>query len=156
MKGLARLVLIPLFYVAVAGAGRAFTAEGVPGWYGTLTLPPWTPSGAAIGIVWTVIYVLTAISFVLFAVRGSGRATFRPVACLYIANGVINALWSYVFFVKHWLGPAVVHAGAIAATVGVIMVLARPVSRAASLLLMPYLGWSAFATYLAWRIYELN
>ncbi|HPI78245.1 MAG TPA: tryptophan-rich sensory protein, partial [bacterium] len=45
-------------------AGGQFTSSGMD-WYRTIQLPEWTPPGSVIGIVWTTIYILTAISAII-------------------------------------------------------------------------------------------
>jgi benzodiazapine receptor len=149
-------VLIPAFYAGVALAGRAFTAEGLTDWYPTLVKPSFTPPGSVIGIIWTLIYVLTALAFIIYVNRPRGNATVWPVAGLFIFNGVINALWSYIFFAMHMVGLAVADAALIFLSAGVIMVLSWPRAKVASLLLLPYVLWTSFATCLTYAIYELN
>lgn len=156
MVNKAHYVLVPLFYLGVLTAGRAFTAQGLGPWYDSLVKPPYTPGGGLIAAAWTVIYGLTAISLVLFINRSRGSRALLPVAALYVFNGAINALWSHVFFARHALGPAAAVAGAIALTVALMMAAAWRYSRTAGLMLLPYLLWSSFACYLTYDIYTLN
>jgi len=149
-------ILVPLFYAGIAFAGRAFTARGVSDWYPSLLKPPFTPPGPIIGAIWTVIYIFTALAFIIYINRARGSAWLRRVAWLFVLNGILNALWSYIFFTKHMLGLAVADAASIFISVGAIMVLAWPKAKATSFLLLPYLMWTGFATYLAYEIYRLN
>lgn len=149
-------ILVPLFYFLVALAGRIFTAQGVSSWYPTLVKPDYTPPGGLIGAMWTVIYILAAASLIIFINRARHSPVFWSVILLYIINGVLNALWSYLFFTMHFLGAAVFDAALLAATVAFIMMLARRYSYLASVLLMPYFLWVSFATYLAYDIFRLN
>ncbi len=152
----AHFILIPLFYLLVALSGRLFTAEGVSSWYPSLDKPPYTPPGSVIGAVWTVIYILTAFSFIIYVNRARGDRRFPLVAGLFILNGAVNALWSYIFFAAHNLALAAADAAFIWLTVLALVVLSWPRSRASSLLLLPYLAWTAFATFLSYRIFVLN
>lgn len=152
----AHYVLIPFFYMLVALSGRLFTAGGVAEWYPDLAKPAYTPPGSLIGAVWTVIYILTAIAFVVYVNKARDSKAFPFVAGLFVLNGVINASWSYVFFVMRSLGLAAVDAALIWLTVLSLAVLAWPRSRASSVLLIPYLAWTTFATFLSYRIYQLN
>lgn len=152
----AHYILIPLFYFLVAFSGRLFTAEGVTSWYPALEKPPYTPPGPLIGAVWTVIYILTALSFVLFVNRARGERNFRLIAGLFVLNGIMNAAWSYIFFTMHGLALAVADSALIWLTVLLLMALLWPRSRASSLLLVPYLAWTAFATFLSYRIFVMN
>jgi tryptophan-rich sensory protein len=149
-------ILVPLFYAAVALSGRAFTSEGVAFWYPALIKPSFTPPGWLIGAVWTTIYILTALAFIVYVNCAREAPSFRLTAGLFVLNGVINALWSYVFFARHMLGLAVLGAACIFLTVAAIMALAWPKSKAAALLLLPYVLWTGFATFLSYMIYRLN
>lgn len=156
MNKYAIYILSPLFYICIALAGRIFTSKGIYPWYQTIAKPTYTPPGSVIGFMWTVIYTLTAISLIIFTNNAKGKSGFWPIIGLYIANGIINAAWSYIFFTKHLLGLAVIDAGLIVVTVLFLMVVVRNHSAAASLLLIPYLGWVSFATFLTYVIYEIN
>jgi len=156
MRSWLRVVLVVLFYLAISQIGSMFTSAGVRTWYPWIAKPSFTPSGIVIGIVWTVIYILTAISLVLFLRTVPVDKLFWPVIGLYVLNGVLNAAWSYLFFSRHALGLAVVDSALIGVTVALIMAAVWPSSRVASLLLLPYLTWVSFATFLAYRIYRMN
>jgi tryptophan-rich sensory protein len=149
-------LISPLFYLGVMISGRMFTAEGLTEWYPSIIKPSYTPPGSVIGIVWTIIYILSAISLILFIDRGREARKFRLIVGYFILNGILNAVWSYLFFTKHLIGPAVIDAFLILVTVGLIMILVWPYSKVSSLLLLPYLLWVSFATYLTYDIFILN
>ena len=147
-------VFPPLFYLSVALAGGMFTT--IDEWYLNLTRPSFTPPGNVIGMVWTVIYILTTVSLIIYIHNAGNKKRFRSVITLYIVNGIINAAWSYLFFTKHLLGPAVIDAGLISVTLIAIITLAWRDSKLACILLFPYLGWVSFATYLNYVIFKMN
>lgn len=156
MKRHIHYILSPVFYFGVAASGRFFTSRGVSTWYPSLQKPWFTPPGALIGAVWTTMYILSAVSLILFVNRARGKPFFSLTILLYVVNGFVNALWSYIFFTKHLLGLAVVDAVLIAVTVALIMILVFPRSKASALLLLPYLVWVTFASYLTYAIARLN
>lgn len=149
-------VLAPLFYLAVALFGSTFTRKGLEVWYSELSKPSFTPPGSLIGIAWTIIYILTAVSLIIFIVRSRNESYFRPILGLYVVNGVVNALWSYIFFDQHMLGLAFFDAVLIWVTVALLVFLNRQRVPVASLLLVPYLLWTSFALYLSFAIWQLN
>ncbi|HOP84992.1 MAG TPA: tryptophan-rich sensory protein [Syntrophorhabdaceae bacterium] len=149
-------ILVPIFYIAIAKAGASFTMQGISSWYPTITKPPYTPPGTVISILWTIIYILTAISFILFVNKGRGKKYFWHIIGLFLVNGIINAFWSYIFFVYHKIFLAFLNAVLIWISVALLMVALWRHSIIASLLLAPYLVWTSFATYLAFIIYRLN
>lgn len=158
MPGRARVAL------AAAGWAAAVTAVAVVGglatdttsdWYRGLDRPSWQPPGAVFGPVWTVLYVLIAVSATLAYrdVRGPRR---RLVLGLLAANLALNVAWTWIFF----QGQAPVAAGAeivvLLATTVALIALVRPYNRAAALALAPYAAWVTFATALTWTIAARN
>jgi benzodiazapine receptor len=159
MKGIRKnlhYILAPLFYFAVVQIGSSFTMQGVSTWYPAIMKPSYTPPGIIIGIVWTVIYILSAISLIVFVNATRGKKDVWVIWCLYLLNGLINALWSYIFFVKHLLFLAFLDALCIWVTVVLLIVCTWPYSRISSMLFVPYFLWVSFATYLNFIIYRLN
>lgn len=131
-------------------------AEFLPGqWYTTLAKPDWNPPDWIFAPVWTVLYLLIGISGWLVW-RAAGLAAARTAMTVYLVQLVLNALWSWIFFGLHMPGAAfaeiIVLWFAIAATV----VLFRPFSGVAALLLLPYLAWVGFAAVLNFSIWRLN
>ncbi|UCH44549.1 MAG: tryptophan-rich sensory protein [Nitrospiraceae bacterium] len=149
-------IFSPLFYIGVAMAGRFFTRNGLNDWYPFIVKPPYTPPGNIIGMAWTTIFILTAISLILFINAGRNKTGFWPVVSLYILNGIVNAAWSYFFFTRHWIGLAVIDSACIAVTVLLMIIFAGKHSRPSAILLFPYLGWVSFATFLTYVIYRSN
>jgi len=145
-----------VFYLIVALAGRQFTSVGVSTWYPSLIKPSFTPPGSFIGIIWTIIYILSAVSLIYFMNTSKGRPFFIHIIGLYIVNGIINAAWSYIFFSMHLLGIAVINAALIGLTVLLIIISVWRYSRFSGILLLPYFLWVCFATYLSYAIYRLN
>jgi len=147
--------LIILGTVLVAWSGSRITGAGM-GWYRTLRLPAWTPPGAVIGTVWTVIFVLTAIAAIMVLRRLTSAPRKTCFVTALVLNGFLNVGWSWVFFGQHLLGWAVFEAVLLELSVVALIVLAWSVSRRAALLLVPYAGWVAFATYLTYVVRNLN
>lgn len=149
-------IAAPVFYAAVAISGGLFTKMGLYTWYPLLVKPSFTPPGNFIGTVWTVIYILTALSMIIFVNKARDNELFGPIIGLYVANGIFNAAWGLIFFGANLLGLAVIDAGFILFTVGMLMVLVGRYSFLACLLLLPYFVWTCFAAYLSYVIYQLN
>lgn len=147
--------LIPLVTVIVAVAWSFFTNAGMA-WYATLQLPSWTPSGWFIGMAWTLIFICTMISALLFRNKFPYKKHFTLIARLFIANAVLNLLRSFLFFTNHllvvWLIEMIVLWGV---TLAIFILLVRKI-KLAGWLLVPYLIWVVIATTLAWQIVILN
>jgi tryptophan-rich sensory protein len=109
-----------------------------------------------IAAVWTAIYSLSAVSLILFVNNARGGRRLWAGVGFYVLIGVISALWSYIFFVRHSLGLSVIDALAITLAAAATMVYVWPHSRLSSLLLLPYLLWSVFATSISYSVYVSN
>ena len=138
---------------ATALIGGRFTAMGIGPWYDGLAKPSWTPPGAVIGAVWTVLYVLIAVASA--AVWNRSPAAPVGYATLLVANLVLNALWCYLFFASRRPGAALTEIFVLELTCLGLVLLASRTSPAAAWLLAPYAAWVAFAGFLNWNIVKL-
>ena len=143
--------------VVVAAAGNYFTAAGLP-WYFNQRLPGLAPPGWLIGLVWMAIYALSATSLCLYFRLASSiaRQMALAVVALAVVNGILNALWCYLFFFLHQPAAAVVEMLLLEVTVLALIIVLWPASRLCAALFMPYAMWVGFATYIAWSFWQLN
>lgn len=148
-------ITIPFVALAVSFCGSLVTTQGMD-WYKSLNLPGFTPPGALIGAVWTVIFILTAISALIFWNKKVHDKNRKLIIALFVANAALNLLWSVLFFGFHLIGWSIIEMFALnLTTFGLIMFLWQNYL-ASSLLLFPYLAWVTFATYLAYSVYALQ
>ena len=154
-RGAGRAVLVAAAAaLAVAATGGTLTRIGP--WYRALVKPAWTPPDPAFGAIWTAIFALTAISGVL-AWRAARRATTREwLIGLFALNGFLNILWSLLFFALERPDWALVEVAGLWLSIVALIVFAWPLSRAASLLLAPYLVWVSIASLLNYEVVRLN
>lgn len=149
-------VVIPLSVLAISVAGSAVTGDNMI-WYKTLNLPNIAPPGAVIGAVWTVIFILAAISILLFWNKEKNKKVKKELIELFLLNGFLNILWSIVFFGLHLIGWSIVEMLALnISNLFLIVWLWQRNHKTASILLWPYFAWVSFATYLAYTIWTLN
>lgn len=136
---------------AVGGAATDTTSD----WYEGLEKPSWQPPGWVFGPVWTLLYVLLAVSAALAwrDVRGPRR---RLVLGLYAANLVLNLGWTLVFFRGHAPWAALGEILALLASIVALVVLVRRHNAAAAAALLPYGAWVGFATALTAAIAAKN
>ncbi len=149
-------ILIPLFTVLVSGVGSYFTSASLLSWYKTIKLSSFTPPGSVIGAVWTVLFILATISALIVWNKFSHDNYFWIIITAFIVNGILNVLWSYLFFYLHITGWVTIEAAILALSVILLVVLIWPLSKLASSLLIPYAAWASFATFLTYSVYSLN
>lgn len=151
-------ILIPLIAIFVAWLGGRFTMAAVRTWYPTIGKPRWTPPGAVIGAVWTVLYILAAASAFLVWNMSSLGVNGVPliITAIFILNAAVNVFWSYTFFYRRRIGPAIFVCLFLDLTIVALIGLVASVSAAAAWLLVPYAAWVTFAAYLNYRVWEMN
>ncbi len=148
------IIVAALWGIVVAAAGASLTE--LSSWYHTIRKPSWQPPDWLFGPAWTVILTLASIS-AFFAWRAAPNRDARLlIAVLFLLNGIANVLWSPLFFKLRRPDWALWEVPLLWLSVLVPIVLLFPISRPASLLLVPYLLWVSFAAYLNLTIVRLN
>ena len=148
------IVVAVLWGVIVAGAG-AFLTELSP-WYYTLRRPSWQPPDWLFGPAWTVILGLASLSLFLALRQSQDRDGRVLILGLFVLNGVLNVLWSPLFFKLRRPDWALAEVPLLWLSILLPMVLLWPFSWIGSLLLLPYLAWVSFAAILNLTIVRLN
>ena len=149
-------MLIVFFAVCLGagGLGSFFTASSVRDWYPKLRKPAGTPPSWIFGPVWTTLYLLMAVSAWLVW-REYGRGALSALL-IFFAQLALNIAWSGIFFGSRMPGVAFVEIVilwlAILFTIFVFYFLVP----LAALLLVPYVLWVTYASYLNWGIWRLN
>jgi benzodiazapine receptor len=149
--------LLPFVVIcfAAAGVGSLFTSSSVNTWYTQLRRPEWTPPNWIFGPVWRTLYLMMAISAWLVW-RGSDSPASKFALTLFAIQLVLNTLWSIVFFGLHKVGPAFGEILLLWMMIIATAVAFLPLSLLAAWLLIPYIVWVAFASYLNFRIWQMN
>lgn len=156
MKNALKLIIAILVSEAAGGIGSLFTASSVGGWYADLAKPALNPPGWVFGPVWTTLYALMGVAAFLVWKNGWGWKKVRVALGVFGIQLVLNAAWSIVFFGLHSPGWALVNIIVLwLAIVWTIAVFYR-ISKPGAYLLLPYLLWVSFASYLNYSIWMLN
>ncbi len=140
--------------IFVAALGGAMT--DLSPWYYALQQPPWAPPEWLFGPAWTVIFALTAASAYLHHVNEGNPQRRRRVLMLFAVNGMLNVLWSFLFFKLQRPDWALVEIPVLWLSILGLTVAVRRSSVVASWLLVPYLAWVAFAGWLNRAVVQLN
>lgn len=149
-------LIIPAITILVALFGNYFTGQSVGGWYQQLAKPEWTPSGGFIGGMWTFLYLLVTAIVLVFWNKHKKAKNFKLITGLFIANAVLNATWSMLFFGFNLLGVALIHIIVLNLTIIGLIALLWSRSKVLSVGLIPYTGWVSVATALNYFIWTLN
>jgi translocator protein len=141
----------------LAGAlGAIFTRSAIPAWYAWLKKPSFTPPNWLFGPAWITLYLLMAVAAYLVWQKGLSHPGVRAALAVFIAQLLLNALWSPIFFgLRSPLAGAVVIV-LLWLAIALTMFLFWKQSRPAAWLLLPYLLWVSYASALNISIYFLN
>ena len=154
-KRIVSVIIIAGFVILVALVGSHFSVMNRD-WYDALSKPSWQPPNWAFGVVWTVLFILFAVSLILVWNTRPHTALHYAIMAAAVLNGILNVAWSALFFGNKLIFPAAYEAMLLFLSVILVMLLAWPISRPAGLLLIPYAVWTAFASFLTLTIYRLN
>ncbi|MGQ0620113.1 MAG: TspO/MBR family protein [Panacagrimonas sp.] len=138
--------------VSVLGAA----ATDLSPWYYALQKPSWQPPDWLFGPAWTTIFALAAIAGVLAWKNAPDRARRWRMVQFFSVNLVLNAVWSLLFFRLRRPDFALIEVAALWLSIAALMLAMGSYSRTSSVLLLPYLAWVSFATFLNFTIVRLN
>jgi tryptophan-rich sensory protein len=144
--------------------GSIFTSESVSTWYQTIEKPSFSPPNWLFGPVWTTLYVMMGVSLFLVWRATTITSAFlkdrrREKVAALIAFGsqlILNVLWSFLFFGLRSPQLAFAEIMILLISIVVTIVIFSKISRLAGVLMIPYAGWVAFASFLNLQIWLLN
>lgn len=154
-RDVAGAVVFAVAVVVVATVG-ALAAGSTAQEYAALRTPSWAPPSWLFGPVWTVLYAMIATSgWLVWRRAGSVRAS-RAALGVYALQLVLNLAWTPLFFGAGLHGTAFVEILLLVVAIATTIALFARIHPTASLLLVPYAGWTLFATALNGSIWLLN
>jgi len=162
-RDILRLVISIAIPLMAGLIGSIFTSQSVSTWFQTTEKPSFSPPNWLFGPVWTSLYVLMGVSLFLIW-RVTSSTTFpkdrriREMAA-FIAFGtqlILNVLWSFLFFGLRSPQLAFVEIMILLISIVVTIVIFSKISKLSAILMLPYAGWVAFASFLNLQIWLLN
>jgi translocator protein len=124
-------------------------------WYTSLKKPPLNPPRWVFGVVWPILYILMTISLVLVWTNDKCKPYCYPVT-FFLIQLAFNLMWTTVFF--RWKK-------IILALIAIFIILGltiktyfefSKINKTAGYLLIPYILWLSFASYLNTAIVIIN
>ncbi len=135
--------------------GPAVYKFAMNAWYETLKRPPLTPPSWVFAPAWTGLYAMIAVSIFLYF-RSHPKPHLKLAAVILTLHLASNFAWTWLFFGLRAPGIALADILFLDVSLVALVLLFWPASRLAALLLVPYLAWVLFATYLNAGFYRLN
>ncbi|NCP18911.1 MAG: tryptophan-rich sensory protein [Erythrobacter sp.] len=143
------VVLLGFLSGQLAGAG-----EGDP-WFDALGKPDFYPDASLFPIVWGILYVMMGLAFAMVCSAWGARGRGLAIGA-FIVQLALNLAWAPLFFGQHEITWALYLIVALDVMILITIILFFRVRKIAALLLVPYLAWSIFATFLNYEILQMN
>jgi translocator protein len=149
------LLVLGVFVIAcflAALTGAVFP----PGeWFERLSKPSWQPPKFLFAPVWTILYLMIAVSGWLVWREVGFAGAALPLA-VYALQIVLNAAWTPLFFGMHRPDLGFVDIVLLWVSIAATILLFYPLHPVAALMLLPYLAWVSFAAALNFAVWRLN
>lgn len=156
MKLKSLLVLLGLVLVSLSAGflGTIFTISNIPSWYAGLNKPFFTPPNYLFGPVWTFLYFSMGLAAWLAWLKKVPAV--KSALTLFFIQLALNAIWTPLFFGLHWL--LIAYIEIIVLWIFIIWTMIRfwRLDRTAGMLLVPYLLWVSYASFLNLALWWLN
>ena len=125
-------------------------------WYSQLIKPTWAPPSWLFGPVWSVLYILIAISFGKVFWMGWQKQVPIMVVLPFVLNLIFNFIFTYIQFgLKNNL-LAGLDIALVLSTLIWAMIVIFPYAKWVTYIQIPYLLWVMFATVLQFTVTYLN
>jgi len=144
-----KLIISFVLTFLVAALGSSVTTGAIKGWYTTIQKAPFNPPNWIFGPVWTILFILMAISLYLV-----WQKTKFPM--IFALQLFLNFFWSYSFFYLHKPLLAYIDILALIFVLILTIIQFKAINKLAAILLYPYLAWVSFASILNLYVVILN
>ncbi len=124
----------------LAGAvGSAFTSPAIGEWYKTINKPFFNPPDWLFTPVWMVLYAMMGVALFLAWERGFKGKESKIALIFFVAQLILNAFWSIVFFGMKSPFWALIIIGALWILICLTIFKFLKISKQAGILLLPYI-----------------
>lgn len=149
------LIIWIMALIAIGGIIGSLTKPEISTWYSALNRSTLTPPNYVFPVAWTILYgIIGACGWLIW--HKSSSPKLSVIKTLYVAQLILNWSWTPLFFYYHLTGLSLVVLIAMDILVGILIFLAYRKIKVVSLLMIPYLSWILFATYLNFYIWQYN
>jgi benzodiazapine receptor len=149
------LIIWIVALIAIGGAIGSLTKPEISTWYSTLHRSTLTPPNYVFPVAWTILYgMIGACGWLIW--RSQAFPKLSIIKILYVAQLILNWSWTPLFFHYHLTGLSLLVLGLMDILVCALICLAYQKIKVVSLLMIPYLSWILFASYLNFYIWWYN
>ncbi|AGA66462.1 integral membrane protein [Brachyspira pilosicoli P43/6/78] len=161
-----RYFIIPIISIAICLfmgylAGISVKADNFS-WYNSLNRSPLNPPNIIFPIAWSILYLLMGISIAIIINKYIDeqdleiKKNIKNYIFLFIIQFILNLFWTYIFFGLK--SPLFGFIEIIILDILIIITIMKfkTISKAASYILIPYILWCLFASYLTLHVLIFN
>ena len=138
------LIVIPLIVSVVSATVLTNLNLDYPK---SLVLPPYYPPEWLFGVVWTIVFILIAISSVIALTKSEGLKQRESVLSAFNIQLILNFLWTVLFFGARTRWIAFAEILLLTASIIFMIITYKKVSKISAWLLAPYILWVLFAAF---------
>ena len=139
------LVCSAIAVYATAFFGSLFTSAGVKSFWFSTIRPSITPPNWVFPLVWNILFFMIFLSLYLSLTSAKNKKVKCKLEIVFGINLILNFLWSFFYFWFRNPLLAFFDLVALESSILILIYLISKISRKASLLLIPYFIWVAFA-----------
>lgn len=148
-------ILIIALIICLGGGMLSGLISGTYGDYTSFARPDFYPPGWVFTVVWTVLYILMAVSFAM-VYSCADRDELKIPFTLFALQLIMNLAWTPVFFIGSFYLAAFILLLAIFITVVAMTWMFMRIDKIAGYLQIPYIVWLCIAAYLSCSVVLLN
>lgn len=149
------LVLFPGMWIGMTFAPKPHSEIGK--WYDSLNKPSLNPPKWVFNVVWTILYILIGASaYLVYEQYSIHPKEVTTALFVFMVQHLLNLIWTPVFFGNKDLVGSFYIIGLMLPMIVWTMFEFSKVSMTAFYLMIPYLLWVSFATFLSFSFLILN
>lgn len=149
-----KLICWIIVFESIAFLLGLLTQTNIDPWYNNLHKSSLTPPGVVFSIVWPILYALLA--YIAWFLSSHKKESVKLPIYLYGLQIIMNWAWTPLFFEFHWVKLSAIWIVTLTGLNWVLIVQLKTKQKAIALLLLPYVFWLMFASYLNLFISVMN
>ena len=161
-----RYFIIPIITIAICLfmgylAGISVKADNFS-WYNSLNRSPLNPPNIIFPIAWSILYLLMGISIAIIINKYIDeqdleiKKNIKNYIFLFIIQFILNMFWTYIFFGLKSPLFGFIEIIILDILIIITIIKFKSISKAASYILIPYILWCLFASYLTLHVLIFN
>ena len=151
-----KLIIAILACEAIGFTSGLIGSAAMNTWFDKLQKPSWNPPAFLFAPVWTLLYALMGIAFWLIWKNETPKVNKRSAYFVFALQLFLNFWWSIIFFSFQSPFFALIEILLLLLAIILTIIQFSKISKTAAWLLVPYLLWVSFASFLNYTIWSLN